>query len=78
MTAVYNAVQTAPGMADEKEDIFISLSGVPYEMNIWLKTRNNSKVVKNTNVPIYYELYTYGQGESLVSERIEDWGKQSS
>jgi molybdopterin-biosynthesis enzyme MoeA-like protein len=37
---------------DEKENTFISLSGVPYEMKYLVENENHSKVVKNTNDPI--------------------------
>jgi nicotinamide-nucleotide amidase len=75
-TVLYNAVGTAPGMWMKKEDtVFISLPGVPYEMKYLVENEIIPKVVKEYKRPyiIHKTILTYGQGESLVSERIEDW-----
>ena len=73
---LFNKVGTAPGMWMEKEDtVFISLPGVPYEMKYLVEHEIIPKVVAKYKRPyiIHKTLLTYGQGESLVAERIEDW-----
>jgi len=71
-----NKVGTAPGMWMKKENtIFISLPGVPYEMKYLIENEVIPKVVKEYKRPfiIHKTILTYGQGESLVAERIETW-----
>ncbi|HEY4618550.1 MAG TPA: CinA family nicotinamide mononucleotide deamidase-related protein [Flavobacterium sp.] len=73
---LHNQVGTAPGMWMKKENtVFISLPGVPYEMKYLVENEIIPKVVKEYKRPyiIHKTILTYGQGESLVSERIEDW-----
>jgi nicotinamide-nucleotide amidase len=75
-TVLHNQVGTAPGMWMKKENtVFISLPGVPYEMKYLVENEIIPKVVKEYKRPyiIHKTILTYGQGESLVSERIEDW-----
>jgi nicotinamide-nucleotide amidase len=75
-TVLHNQVGTAPGMWMKKENtVFISLPGVPYEMKYLIENEIIPKVVKEYKRPyiIHKTILTYGQGESLVSERIEDW-----
>jgi nicotinamide-nucleotide amidase len=75
-TVLHNAVGTAPGMWMKKEDtVFISLPGVPYEMKYLVESEIIPKVVREYSRPyiIHKTILTYGQGESLISERIEDW-----
>jgi nicotinamide-nucleotide amidase len=67
---------TAPGMWMQKEHtVFISLPGVPYEMKDILENEIVPKIVREYNRPfiIHQTVLTYGQGESMVAERIEDW-----
>lgn len=67
---------TAPGMWMKKEHtVFISLPGVPYEMKDILENEIVPKIVREYNRPfiIHQTVLTYGQGESMVAERIEDW-----
>ena len=73
---LFNKVGTAPGMWMKKEKtVFISLPGVPYEMKYLVENEIIPKVVREYNRPyiIHKTILTYGQGESLVAERIEDW-----
>ena len=75
-TVLYNQVGTAPGMWMKKENtVFISLPGVPYEMKYLVENEIIPKVVREYKRPyiIHKTILTYGQGESLVAERIEDW-----
>jgi len=75
-TVLHNAVGTAPGMWMKKEDtVFISLPGVPYEMKYITENAVVPKLVTEYERPyiLHKTIMTYGQGESLVAERIEDW-----
>jgi nicotinamide-nucleotide amidase len=75
-TVLHNAVGTAPGMWMKKDStVYISLPGVPYEMKYILENGIIPKIVKEYQRPyiIHKTILTYGQGESLVAERIEDW-----
>ena len=75
-TVLHNQVGTAPGMWMKKEDtVFISLPGVPYEMKYLVEEEIIPKIVREYKRPyiIHKTILTYGQGESLVAERIEDW-----
>mgnify|MGYP003396771008 FL=1 len=75
-TVLHNQVGTAPGMWMKKENtVFISLPGVPYEMKYLVESEIVPRVVKEYKRPfiIHKTILTYGQGESLVAERIEDW-----
>ncbi len=73
---LFNNVGTAPGMWMQKEQtVFISLPGVPYEMKYIVENHIIPKLVKEFDRPyiIHKTIMTYGQGESLVAERIENW-----
>ncbi len=73
---LFNKVGTAPGMWMKKEDtVYISLPGVPYEMKYIVENEILPKIVKEYKRPyiLHKTIMTYGQGESLVAERIEDW-----
>lgn len=75
-TVLFNKFGTAPGMWMKKErTVFISLPGVPYEMKGLIENEIIPKIVKEYKRPyiIHQTILTYGQGESLVAERIEDW-----
>ncbi|MEL1242506.1 competence/damage-inducible protein A [Flavobacterium flavipallidum] len=75
-TVLHNQVGTAPGMWMKKEDtVFVSLPGVPFEMKYLVENEIIPKVVKEYDRPyiIHKTILTYGQGESMVAERIEDW-----
>ncbi|MEM8521648.1 CinA family nicotinamide mononucleotide deamidase-related protein [Flavobacterium sp. PL12] len=75
-TVLHNKVGTAPGMWMKKENtVFISLPGVPFEMKYLVENEIVPKVVQEYKRPyiIHRTILTYGQGESMVAERIEDW-----
>ena len=75
-TVLHNQVGTAPGMWMKKENtVFISLPGVPYEMKYLVENEIIPKIVLEYKRPyiIHKTILTYGQGESLVAERIEEW-----
>lgn len=75
-TVLHNKVGTAPGMWLKKENtVFVSLPGVPYEMKYLIENEVVPKVVREYKRPfiIHKTVLTYGQGESLVAERIEAW-----
>jgi len=75
-TVLNNKVGTAPGMWMKKENtVFVSLPGVPYEMKCLIENEVVPKVIKEYKRPfiIHKTILTYGQGESLVAERIEAW-----
>lgn len=71
-----NSNGTAPGMWVQKEDtVFISLPGVPYEMKTIVNDELIPKIVKQYQRPyiLHKTILTYGMGESMLAERIEDW-----
>lgn len=73
---LFNKVGTAPGMWMEKENtVFISLPGVPYEMKYIIENEVIPKLIAKYKRPyiIHKTLLTYGVGESLLAERIEEW-----
>jgi nicotinamide-nucleotide amidase len=73
---LHNQLGTAPGMWMKKEGtVFISLPGVPYEMKYLVENEIIPKVVREYKRPyiLHKTILTYGQGESLISERIENW-----
>jgi nicotinamide-nucleotide amidase len=75
-TVLKNINGTAPGMWMKKENtVFISLPGVPYEMKGIVSNEIIPKLVQEYKRPyiIHKTILTYGQGESRVAERIEDW-----
>ncbi|MGA9639647.1 CinA family nicotinamide mononucleotide deamidase-related protein [Flavobacterium sp.] len=75
-TVLHNQVGTAPGMWVKKENtVFVSLPGVPYEMKYLVENEIVPKIVKEYERPyiLHKTILTYGQGESMVAERLEDW-----
>lgn len=73
---LHNDVGTAPGMWIKKENtVFISLPGVPYEMKSILHNEIIPKIVKEYERPyiLHKTILTYGQGESIIAKRIENW-----
>ncbi len=75
-TVLHNQVGTAPGMWMKKENtVFISLPGVPFEMKYLVENEIIPKVVREYKRPyiLHKTILTYGQGESMVAERIESW-----
>ena len=75
-TVLHNKVGTAPGMWVKKGNtVFVSLQGVPYEMKYLVENEVVPKIVREYSRPyiIHKTVLTYGQGESMVAERIEAW-----
>ena len=73
---LFNKMGTAPGMWMEHENtIFISMPGVPYEMKYLVDYEVVPKLVEKFKRPfiLHQTLMTYGRGESLIAEQIEDW-----
>jgi nicotinamide-nucleotide amidase len=73
---LFNKMGTAPGMWMKKENtVFVSLPGVPYEMKYLVDFEIVPKLVKEYQRPyiVHQTILTYGQGESMVAERIEAW-----
>jgi len=73
---LHNANGTAPGMWLQKgSTVFISLPGVPYEMKAILEEVVIPKIVDAYKRPyiLHKTILTYGMGESMVAERIEEW-----
>lgn len=73
---LHNPVGTAPGMWMEKENtVFVSLPGVPYEMKGLIEKEVIPRVVAKYKRPfiVHKTILTYGEGESVVAERIEEW-----
>ena len=71
-----NQFGTAPGMWMQKEQtVFVSMPGVPYEMKSIVTDELIPKIVKEFKRPfiLHQTILTYGQGESIVAERIEKW-----
>lgn len=71
-----NTQGTAPGMwFDQNNVVFVSMPGVPYEMKYLMKNEVLPRLIKRFDRPFIYHktLLTYGQGESEVAHRIEDW-----
>jgi nicotinamide-nucleotide amidase len=62
----------------KQNTVFISLPGVPYEMKYLIENQVIPKLVQEYQRPyiIHKTILTYGQGESHVAERIEDWENQ--
>lgn len=73
---LHNQYGTAPGLWMKKEKtVFVSLPGVPFEMKYLIENEIIPKLVKEYERPyiLHKTILTYGQGESLVAERIEEW-----
>lgn len=73
---LFNKLGTAPGMWIEKENtVFVSLPGVPYEMKYLIENEVVPRLIEKFKRPyiIHRTLLTYGVGESLLAERIEEW-----
>ncbi len=78
-TIFHNEHGTAPGMWMEKDGVvFVSMPGVPYEMQHLLTGHVLPKVMEKFDRPFIYHktLLTYGLGESAIAERIEHWEEQ--
>ena len=75
-TVLQNAVGTAPGMWFEKNNvIFVSMPGVPFEMEYLMKKEILPRLQKNGQVQsIYHQtVLVHGLPESMLAELIEAW-----
>jgi len=75
-TVFKNYLGTAPGMWFENSGkVVISLPGVPNEMKGLIKNNVLPKLKETFQLPyiLHKTIVTYGMGESMVAERIEDW-----
>jgi nicotinamide-nucleotide amidase len=75
-TLLMNSFGTAPGMwFYENKTVFVSLPGVPYEMKGLITNEVLPKIQQQFKLPfiIHKTIMTYGQGESSIAERIEDF-----
>ncbi len=75
-TLLMNRFGTAPGMwFYENDTVFVSMPGVPYEMKGLITNEVLPRIRKQFSLPfiIHKTVMTYGQGESIIAERIEDW-----
>ena len=71
-----NNYGTAAGMCMKKgKTVFVSMPGVPYEMKGIVNEELIPKIISEYKRPyiIHKTILTYGQGESIVAERIENW-----
>lgn len=71
-----NRFGTAPGMwFYENDTVFVSLPGVPYEMKGLMKYEVLPNIRVQFKLPfiMHKTVMTYGQGESVIAERIEHW-----
>ena len=75
---LHNQFGTAAGMwFINQAKVFISLPGVPYEMEALVKKEVLPKIQKQFVLPALYHktILTYGLGESVIAGRIADWEK---
>lgn len=78
-TVLPNAFGTAPGMwLTSGNKVFISLPGVPYEMENLIKAEVIPRITSVFNRPyiLHNTIVTYGMGESAIAERLEAWENQ--
>jgi nicotinamide-nucleotide amidase len=71
-----NNYGTAAGMWMKKgKTVFVSMPGVPYEMKGIVNEELLPKIISEYKRPyiVHKTILTYGQGESIVAERIENW-----
>lgn len=75
-TVLKNEYGTAPGMwMLSGETVFVSLPGVPFEMQNLMKNAVIPKITSEFKRPYIFHktLVTYGLGESAIAAKIEDW-----
>ena len=73
---LHNHFGTAAGMwFMDQGKVFVSLPGIPYEMEALVKNEVLPKIQKQFVLPALYHktILTYGLGESVIADRIEDW-----
>jgi nicotinamide-nucleotide amidase len=70
---LYNKVGTAPGMwFDEKDVVYVSMPGVPYEMKYLMENEVIPRVKERFKTPyiVHSTILTFGIGESFLAEKI--------
>ena len=75
-TPLKNEFGTAPGMWFFKNDkVVVSLPGVPFEMMGLMSQSVLPKLQETYNLPfiLHKTIVTFGMGESMLAEKIEDW-----
>ncbi|WP_276165850.1 competence/damage-inducible protein A [Zobellia alginiliquefaciens] len=75
-TVLHNAFGTAPGMWIQEDGVaFVSLPGVPYEMQNLITDKVIPKIISEFKRPfiLHKTVVTYGLGESAIADKIEDW-----
>jgi nicotinamide-nucleotide amidase len=75
-TYLHNAAGTAPGMwFDENGVIYISMPGVPHEMQYLMSKEVMPRLKTKFNFPeiVHRVVRTIGLGESFLAEKIESW-----
>lgn len=73
---ISNNAGTAPGMWFEKEGkIFVSMPGVPKEMEMLMEESVLPKLKNHFQTPSIYHkvIRTFGAGESKIAAKISDW-----
>ncbi|MEX0272987.1 MAG: competence/damage-inducible protein A [Flavobacteriaceae bacterium] len=73
---LHNPFGSAPGLWMEHQGtVFVSLPGVPYEMENLIRNEVIPRVEKHFDRPYiqHRTLVTYGMGESAIAKRIEEW-----
>ena len=73
---LHNDIGTAPGMYFRKSGkVFISLPGVPYEMEALIKEKVVPKLALEFDTPhIFHKtIVTQGVAESVLADQISDW-----
>ncbi len=78
-TVLFNEAGTAPGMWFEKNEVvFISLPGVPFEMEHIMTLHALPKLKAHFVTPHIYHrtLITAGEGESFIANRLVDFENQ--
>jgi nicotinamide-nucleotide amidase len=75
-TYLHNATGTAPGMwFDENGVIYVSMPGVPHEMQYLITKEVIPRLKAKYNFPeiVHRVIRTIGLGESFLAEKIESW-----
>lgn len=73
---LFNDIGTAPGMwINNRNKIYISLAGVPFEMRFLMNERVLPKLKAYFKSPFIYHkmIHTVALGESFLAETIKDW-----
>lgn len=71
-----NTFGTAPGMwLQQGNTVFVSLPGVPYEMKALMEHQVIPRIKQRFTLPFiqHKTLLTYGEGESRIAKRLEDF-----